>query len=226
MSVSLRASSLTSGAGVTSITRAAAIQGQDWVVLVQIVYDDATATGSPPANYNQITTDVVTDTAGKITRLYAYGHRAGGSAGSETTDAATIACTNSTSQYQELIAFSTSGDDQTTPVDTSSVNHGAGTAITATGVNVARDGSLGIWVKAGYSYPTSVDPVGWASLISDQDGVNDVFTKALNAGATGNVTATQAPGTGVQDGWIASLIIIQPPGAAQAASQNLFFGSL
>lgn len=200
MAVTLVASSVTSAADSDTVTRSANILDGHLVCLVHIYYDSSTATSNMASSgFTELVTGVST---GNIIRARLGYQIAASEPASYTID-------NSASNYNELICFGLTGFDSGAPWATgggaATSNTGNGTTVTWTGLTVPRNDSLGIAVKGGYGGATSANPSTWSVVIADMDGVNDVFSKALNAGSLSSFTATQA-----SDTWVALLAIAQP----------------
>jgi hypothetical protein len=207
MAATFIASSLESVASSTVVNRSANIGDGDLVVLAQIAYDDAALTSN--ATSSGFTAVVnATQPTGNVLKAFLFWKIA-------SSEPSTYTVTNSGSQYQILVTFGVEGHDPAAPFQASSTgNNGSGGTITATGLTVARNDSLGVLIKGGYFGTTNADPAGWDVRLADFDGVNDVFTDALAAGVLGNVTIGQSP----TDTWVALLGVVQPPGASPAAS--------
>jgi hypothetical protein len=115
--------------------------------------------------------------------------------------------------YVNVACLALQNVSATTPVGASSGNSGgpsssSGTA-TGTGISPTRDGSFLVWIYGGWSMDATL-PSGMTARVTDLDGVQGVATLAVNAGATGNKTATVAGDSSQENAWIAQLIAFQP----------------
>jgi hypothetical protein len=207
MAATFIASSLESVANNTVVNRSANIGDGDLVVLVQIAYDDAGLTSNATSSgFTAVTT--ATQGTGNVLKAFLFWKIA-------SSEASTYTVTNSGSQYQILATFGVEGHDAATPFQAgTTANNGSGGTVTATGLTVARNDSLGIIVKGGYFGGTTADPAGWDVRLADFDGVNDIYTDALAAGVLGNQTISQSP----TDTWVAILGVVQPPVAGGPVS--------
>lgn len=210
------ASSINTTAGGTSVTRASVINGQDVICLMHVHYDDTAATSNlASSGFTQDSTANGGGGSFEPTVIRFAVKIAPGTAGSQTSDPSSYTITNSGGNYQVLAVWAMRNEDTTTPVQaTSTTATGTGTAMSVSGITVARDLSTALWMKAGYSSATSADPSTFTSIVSDLDGVCDVFRKDVTTGATGTITAAQASSSF----WANILAIIQPPAAAGATS--------
>jgi len=188
------------------VARAPAIRGQDGLLLAHIVYDSASST-SDAENFGFEHVTTATRTIGEIIVLHVFWKIAAGAAGQPTTEPTSYAITNAQNRYQNLLLFAVFGHDATMPIAGSATASGGGTAMSVSGVDVARAGSLGLWWKAGYNSSTVANPSGWTMIAQDQDDVNDVARHAFGVGPTGPVTSVQL----LSDAWANVLVVVQPP---------------
>lgn len=115
--------------------------------------------------------------------------------------------------YNNAQVFVLRDCDPADPYDTGSANDSDAavnlTTCTWTGVTPARDGSLALFIHAGWNAPTGAIAGTPAATerIDAQDGVNDSYTAAYGTGDTANRTATMS-----SDSFVALLAIFQPTG--------------
>ncbi len=193
------------------------LQTGDLIMCVLTIYDQTGGTITPPSGWNLYRRDEYSPNNQWTHAIYWRF-----SDGTESWNFTVPA------QYTEQYAIAYRGTDTTTPlVDTGTANSGTGSPATGTSVNVSTDGSVLFFSEAAYSNALSGAPAGM-TLRETYDTVNNFYDQSVNAGATGNRTATIS-GAGA-DGWSVTMGVIAPPGgavvvAAPPRQPALFFGT-
>lgn len=208
MAIAFRAAATALNVGPSCNKPTGTLQNDVMVALV-LTYDNASETYTPPSGWTILGTQQVESASGDITVSAAYYKVAGASEPSSYT------WTISPAAYTDIAIVSYSGVDTTTPVDTSSANHGFTGTRTGTGITTAAANEMVLWLSAGYGQVLNAGgPTGFTNRAT-WDGVNEIWEKSFaSAGATGNITATQ----GGTDSWTAHVVALNPAGGAAAVS--------
>lgn len=200
---SLRASPpASSGIPHTTLELQPSIQGQDGLLLAQIVLSSSATSNAEASGFK-----LVAAATSPTLVLHIFWKVAAGPAGQPTTEPATLTVTNSLDAYQTLLLLAVHGYDPVSPIGGSTTAGGDTTALRTPGLSVARPGSLGIYWKASFGAGTITTPNDWTILTRRQDGTNDVLWRALGVGPTNDVTGEQFESSP----WVSALVVIQPP---------------
>ncbi len=193
-------SSANSGAGDSKTCNrpGTSTSGRIMVAMVN-AYDSTTHTITPPAGWTSIRATTF-NAGGGLGKSESFWKLDGGSEG------ASYTWTVSSGNYTDIAIGAWTGCDTTTPIDTSSGNTGTASPATATGVTVARNGSMLLSWFTAYNGTTWSTPTGMTARENTYDGANALFDEARNSGATGDRTSTHSTNV-----WMAQNIVLQPP---------------
>jgi len=221
-----------SGLGDNKTVTPGTIVDGDTIVLVAWYYNDNTSTTpgtvtcTPPAGFtSRLKTTYNFVCAGAVSDLQINVEVFTKLAASESGDYTVTVSDNDAgaSAYTNLGCIVFSGAGKSAPIVATSHNSGgpssSSSTATGTGITVPLNSSQLLWIFGGYDNDATL-PSGMTARLTDVDGVNSIATLAVDAGATGDKTATVAGETLQQNGWIAQLIALTGDGAT-----SLFFGS-
>ena len=158
----------------------------EYLVLCVIHYD-TTNVPSTPATWTSV--GQVQRTTGNITCSYIFRRLW------TTGDATSLTITTSGSPYTDQLLIGVSGVDTSSPFDTTmglvTAQGAAANPAVPAGTTTETD-ELAVLFHAGYTQGLTADPTTWTARISDQDTVNDAFTKEVAvAGSIGGQAVTQ-----------------------------------
>lgn len=179
----------------------------DTIVWALIVYSESETPPTPPPDFGSAILSGATVGSSQATSIWLFTKQAGASE--------PVTYGGSPSAYANAQTFVLRNCDSSAPFDKGSVNSSVAstseTTVTWTGVSPARNGSVALFIHAGFNSPAGAigsTPTA-TERIDAQDGVNDAYTASYGTGDTGNRTASTSA-----DSFVAMLAIFQPAGGA------------